>query len=212
MATRRYALITFDLDDTLWDVGTVLARAEQRVEQWMRDALPARAATLRPRGADGTAPAALPRPPRAAPPHQRAAHRGHASRAARGRPRRGLGAAARRAGIRGVHGRPARHRTVRRRSTPCSPQLARRYVLGALTNGNADVFRLPLGRHFRFAFNAETLGASKPAAGALRGRAARGRRAARAGAARRRSPRARRAGRAPGRHDRGLVQSRGSRP
>jgi FMN phosphatase YigB (HAD superfamily) len=38
-------------------------------------------------------------------------------------------------------------------------------VLGALTNGNADVFRLPLGRHFRFAFSAEALGASKPAPG-----------------------------------------------
>ena len=36
MATRRYALITFDLDDTLWDAAPVLARAEQRVEQWMR--------------------------------------------------------------------------------------------------------------------------------------------------------------------------------
>ena len=36
MATRRYALITFDLDDTLWDVAPVLVRAEERVEQWMR--------------------------------------------------------------------------------------------------------------------------------------------------------------------------------
>jgi len=40
MAKRRYALITFDLDDTLWDVGPVLARAEQRVEQWMRTHCP----------------------------------------------------------------------------------------------------------------------------------------------------------------------------
>jgi putative hydrolase of the HAD superfamily len=49
----------------------------------------------------------------------------------------------------------------------CLEALGRRYTLGVLTNGNADVFRLPLGRHFRFAIRAETLGASKPDARAF---------------------------------------------
>lgn len=38
-----------------------------------------------------------------------------------------------------------------------------RYHLGALTNGNADIHRLGLADHFRFAFSAEEIGAPKPA-------------------------------------------------
>ena len=41
--------------------------------------------------------------------------------------------------------------------------LARNYRLGALTNGNADIKRLGLSRHFSFAFSAEEIGAPKPA-------------------------------------------------
>lgn len=37
------------------------------------------------------------------------------------------------------------------------------YHLGALTNGNADIARLGLDGHFRFAFSAEGVGAPKPA-------------------------------------------------
>ena len=37
------------------------------------------------------------------------------------------------------------------------------YVLGALTNGNADINRLGLGHVFDFAFSAEQVGAPKPA-------------------------------------------------
>ena len=41
--------------------------------------------------------------------------------------------------------------------------IATSYQLGALTNGNADIHRLGLGHHFSFAFSAETVGAPKPA-------------------------------------------------
>jgi putative hydrolase of the HAD superfamily len=41
--------------------------------------------------------------------------------------------------------------------------LARRYTLGALTNGNADIYRTDAGEYFDFAFLAEEVGASKPA-------------------------------------------------
>ncbi len=41
--------------------------------------------------------------------------------------------------------------------------LTRRYTLGALTNGNADIKRLGLGHIFSFAFCAEAVGAPKPA-------------------------------------------------
>jgi putative hydrolase of the HAD superfamily len=41
--------------------------------------------------------------------------------------------------------------------------LSRQYRLGALTNGNADIFRTDAGEYFDFAFLAEEIGASKPA-------------------------------------------------
>ena len=40
---------------------------------------------------------------------------------------------------------------------------AKKYQLGALTNGNADIGRLGLADHFSFAFSAEQVGAPKPA-------------------------------------------------
>jgi putative hydrolase of the HAD superfamily len=42
-------------------------------------------------------------------------------------------------------------------------QLAGEYRLGALTNGNADVYKTDAGDYFDFAFLAEEVGASKPA-------------------------------------------------
>lgn len=42
-------------------------------------------------------------------------------------------------------------------------QLAGRYRLGALTNGNADVYKTDAAEYFDFAFLAEDIGASKPA-------------------------------------------------
>ena len=41
--------------------------------------------------------------------------------------------------------------------------IAGNYQLGALTNGNADIFQLGLDRYFSFAFCAEDVGAPKPA-------------------------------------------------
>lgn len=41
-------------------------------------------------------------------------------------------------------------------------ELSKRYVLGALSNGNADIRRIGLEGIFTFAFSAETVGAPKP--------------------------------------------------
>ncbi|MDG1389099.1 MAG: HAD family hydrolase [Halioglobus sp.] len=41
--------------------------------------------------------------------------------------------------------------------------LAKQYSLGALTNGNADIYKTDAGEYFDFAFLAEEFGASKPA-------------------------------------------------
>ncbi len=40
--------------------------------------------------------------------------------------------------------------------------LSRRYTLGALTNGNADIYKTDAGEYFDFAFLAEDIGAGKP--------------------------------------------------
>ena len=36
------------------------------------------------------------------------------------------------------------------------------FILGALTNGNADIFLTPIAKYFSFAYRAEDVGASKP--------------------------------------------------
>lgn len=45
---------------------------------------------------------------------------------------------------------------------PTLEQLRREYMLGALSNGNADVRRVGLGEYFSFALNADMLGMAKP--------------------------------------------------
>ncbi len=45
----------------------------------------------------------------------------------------------------------------------CLADLSTRFVLGALSNGNADVRRLTIASHFSFSFSAEDVGAPKPA-------------------------------------------------
>jgi|SRR5699024_1504507 len=45
---------------------------------------------------------------------------------------------------------------------PTLEQLRQHYILGALSNGNADVRRVGLGEYFSFALNADMLGLAKP--------------------------------------------------
>ncbi|MEE4203636.1 MAG: HAD-IA family hydrolase [Halieaceae bacterium] len=48
-------------------------------------------------------------------------------------------------------------------AAPMLQILRRRFKLGALTNGNADVMKTPLGEYFDVVYRAEEVGASKPA-------------------------------------------------
>ena len=45
---------------------------------------------------------------------------------------------------------------------PTLEYLRSRYILGALSNGNADIRRVGLGEYFSFALNADMLGVAKP--------------------------------------------------
>jgi putative hydrolase of the HAD superfamily len=158
---RRLRLITFDLDDTLWDLRPVLLQAEQELAVW----------------AGGRCPELVERFDRAALMALRLelmanrpelAHRisdvrieslrlaleqcGRSTAEARLLAREGFEVfiAARHA-VQPFEGVEA-----------CLGELQEHYQLGVITNGNADVFRLPLGKYFDFAVRAETLDAAKP--------------------------------------------------
>jgi FMN hydrolase / 5-amino-6-(5-phospho-D-ribitylamino)uracil phosphatase len=161
VSSRRLRLVTFDLDDTLWDVRPVLASAESRVAEWLDANCPEVAARLD-RGALAARRLHLL--------GQRPELRHHISELRREAMRLALlecGYAPPQAESLAAQAFEVFH-AARHEVEPfaavdtCLADLARSYMLGVITNGNADVFRLPLGRHFRFAVRAESVGASKP--------------------------------------------------
>lgn len=159
---RRFALITFDLDDTLWDVRPVLQRAEFEVEAWMHHHCPDAA-----RRFDRNALMQLRLQVWHEMPelrHSVSAMRMEAMR--RALRASGYGEERTRELADAAFAVFMRWRHVIEPFSGVDAVLAtlgQEHILGALTNGNADVFRLTIGRHFRFAFTAEQLRASKPA-------------------------------------------------
>lgn len=153
-------LITFDLDDTLWDTAPVIASAEVVLRDWLQ----ANAPSL------GGVPvehlyAIRERLVQAEPGLK---HRISALR------RRVLFQALAEAGYSEKHAQAlanegfevflhARHQVeVFPEVQPVLEILRHRYMLGVITNGNADVHRLGLSDYFRFALCAEDLGIGKP--------------------------------------------------
>jgi len=158
----RIQVVTFDLDNTLWDVDSVIRNAERVTRSWFDVHVPELNATL------GAADFAALRRQIVAE-HPELAHN-------LSRLREAVFARA----IESV-GRPAteaerlaasafalflneRHKIIYfDGAIELLDALARRHRLGALTNGNANILRLGLDRYFGFAFNAADVGASKPA-------------------------------------------------
>ncbi|SEM59136.1 putative hydrolase of the HAD superfamily [Pseudomonas sp. ok272] len=153
-------LITFDLDDTLWDTAPVIASAEAVLRQWLGEHTPALGAlpiehlwAIRERVLD--------REPQLK-------HRISALR------RRVLFHALIEAGYAQEHAMAladqafevflhARHQLhVFPEVQPTLEILRNRYALGVVTNGNADVRRLGLADYFTFAVCAEDIGIAKP--------------------------------------------------
>jgi len=157
----RFTLITFDLDDTLWDVRPVLAKAEQRVEAWLRHNCPL---VLQQYDREALMQLRL-RLLRERPElrHRISDLRREAMRLAlleAGYASAFASAASEQAFQEFI---AARHEVEPFEEVEASlATLARDRTLGALTNGNADVFRIGLGRFFSFAVRAEQLDASKP--------------------------------------------------
>ena len=151
--------VTFDLDDTLWDIWPIIARAEQQLHDWLvahYPRIPERFTALNLR--DLAAEIAEQQPQLA---HDRTLLRKQA-----------LQRAARLAGYRRFEVDrafaiffAARNEIVFFEEVlPVLERLAQRYTLAALTNGNADIDRIGLSRLFDFSISAEQIGAAKPAA------------------------------------------------
>ena len=159
----RIKVITFDLDDTLWDVQRVLRGAEKRLTAWLEDHAPAAAALYR----NGEDVLAMRQDLIAAQPHL--AHDISRLR------EEILFVLLRRVGYREASARQVAARAFSvflearhdieffEGALEALHDLCQRYTLGSLTNGNADPKKLKLDRYLSFSFCAADVGASKPA-------------------------------------------------
>ena len=156
---RAPELITFDLDDTLWDIEVVVQRAEQRLHGWLSVEHPAVAKRY--------APTDLRRLRDEAPLlHPELAADMTALR------KRSLVRAFESVGYDGAHAAAAFAEFWRHRhdleffpdARPALDALKQRYRLAAITNGNADIALVGLDQHFEFALVAAEFGQAKPAA------------------------------------------------
>ncbi len=149
--------VAFDLDNTLWDVGPVIVRAEQRLQEWLREHCP----RITERLSIEEMRAARERLARSEP------HNAHDFTYLRVT---ALAAHARECG----YGEDVAERAfevffaARNELQPYAdvqPALERlraRYTLASLSNGNADLERIGLARLFSISLNARQIGVAKP--------------------------------------------------
>ena len=158
----RIRVITFDLDNTLWNVHPVISGAERRMAGWLEEYVPEVMTLYR----DGGAVADM----RAALIEERPAIAHDVSRLREELVYRCI----RRVGRNAESARDlarcaflifldARHEVeFFAGALEILERLSQNYVLGSLTNGNADPKRLKLDRFFSFSFCAAQVGAGKP--------------------------------------------------
>lgn len=153
----RIAAITLDLDDTLWPIEPVIARAEARLHEWLVRHCP--------RAAQAFPLAALRElRDRIAAEHPQLAHDYSAQR------RLSLQHALIGHGYDQTHVDAAYDEFyVARNEVACYAdtiaaldRLAARFPLASLSNGNADLERIGLRRYFRFSISARECGVAKP--------------------------------------------------
>ena len=154
-------VITFDLDNTLWDVEPTLLKAEQVQREWLLE--------HRPGAIDAYGHEALWEFKKSVwKRHPELLHNVSQIRiqvlyelqVAAGYGERESLAGAREAFDAFLQ---ERHKVVLyEEALEVLEQLAGHYTLGALTNGNADIYKTDAAEYFDFAFLAEEIGASKP--------------------------------------------------
>ena len=155
----RIRAITLDLDDTLWPIGPVMLRAEQRLDDWLRTHCPSVAAAY---------PIAAMRAlrDRIAGENPELAHDFTSQRLLC------LRAALHPHGYGDDHVDAAFAEFYAARNEvecyadalPALEQLGTRYPLVSLSNGNADLERIGIARFFHFSISSRSFGKAKPAA------------------------------------------------
>lgn len=161
-ASRAAALgdlraIAFDLDNTLWDVGPVIVRAEQRLQAWLREHCP----RITERLTSEEMRAARERLARSEP------HNAHDFTYLR---ITALAAHARECGYEEEMAARAFEVFFAARNElqpyadvqPALERLRTRYTLASLSNGNADLELIGLASLFSISLNARQIGAAKP--------------------------------------------------
>ena len=154
----RIRAITIDLDDTLWPIWPIIARAENALQAWLTQHAPATAALC-------AAPGTL-RELR----NQMNITRPDLAHDMSGLRRESIRLVLQRAGDDPSLAEPAfevffaeRHRVdLFDDALPALEWLSGRYPVVAVSNGNADVDRVGIGAHFRASLNAHGFGAAKP--------------------------------------------------
>lgn len=154
----RIKAISLDLDDTLWPIWPVIARAETALQDWLRPHAPRTAAWL----ADAEQRLALR--------HEILAARPEFGHDLRGLRRELIHQALQRHEEDTVLVDPAYEVFIAERmrvelfddARPALAWLAQRLPVVAVSNGNADVERIGLGRYFRAGFSAQEFGVGKP--------------------------------------------------
>ena len=161
MTEQVIRVVTFDLDNTLWDVEPVLLRAEQVQYEWLEQNRPDVTSTFDAIGLRKLRMHSFKQYPELV--HHISDLRrqalydvqlqcGYSEELARSGAEEAFDAFL-----------AVRHQVEPyERALEVLELLAERYTLGALTNGNADIFKVDIGEYFDFAFSAEQLGASKP--------------------------------------------------
>ena len=155
------SVITFDLDNTLWDVEPALLRAEEAQQNWLKEHRPGAVEALDHDALFEFKKSVWKR-------HPELAH--HVSKMRiqtlyelllaadydEAEARSGAEQAF------AIFLQERRKVVLYEEALGVLEQLAGRYTLGALTNGNADIYKTDAGEYFDFAFLAEDIGASKP--------------------------------------------------
>lgn len=155
---QKIRAITFDLDDTLWDIGATMVRAEQRLHSWLQQYYPRIPENYnQPEQLRALRVEILEQRPDLA----------HDFTQVR---KEGLRLAGQRSGYDDFDHEAAFEILFIARnevmffddSLPSLERLAQSYILGSLSNGNADVSRVGLSHLMEFSINAIDVGKLKP--------------------------------------------------
>ena len=153
--------LTFDLDDTLWPVKPALIRAEKATSDWLAANAPSILDTFTLEDMLDVRMTLLEQKPALA--YQISELR-----------RQAMTQMAMKSGFSETEARNIAEEAFQvflahRQNVDCFPgvsklleELANSYVIGAISNGNADIFKTELGGYFSFCVSAESVGASKP--------------------------------------------------